>query len=199
MNKILILFAHPKYERSTTNSVMVDQVKDLAGVTFVDLYECYPDFDIDVPREQRLLLEHDIVIWHHPLYWYSCPPLMKQWIDMVLEFDWAYGPKGHALAGKKVLQVITTGASREVYCSEGRNLYSINEFLRPFEQTARLCHMQYMAPYAVMGTHRLNRDQVTLYADQYRQIIECLHSGADIEQVKGCVFERDLPLSQVSD
>lgn len=103
MKKILLLFAHPRYEKSRTNFALLQGVADLDGITFHDLYERYPEFHIDVAREKEMLKEHDIVVWHHPFYWYSCPPLLKQWIDVVLEFNWAYGPQGKALSGKTCL------------------------------------------------------------------------------------------------
>jgi glutathione-regulated potassium-efflux system ancillary protein KefG len=193
MKKILILFAHPKFEQSRTNMALVKGVQNKPGVTFHDLYESYPDFNIDIPFEKKLLEQHDVIIWHHPFYWYSCPPLMKQWIDLVLEFGWAYGPEGNALAGKKCLQVITTGGSAKVYCSEGRNMYSINEFLRPFEQTARLCGMQYLTPYAVMGTHQLSDNDLNEYCGQYQKIMDCLQQDQPIKNVKDCIFQSDIP------
>lgn len=193
MEKILILFAHPKFEQSRTNKVLVQGVDQLEGVTFHDLYQSYPDFHIDTSFEKQLLEQHDIIIWHHPFYWYSCPPLMKQWIDLVLEYGWAYGPEGNALKGKKCLQIVTTGGSAKVYCAEGRNMYSINEFLRPFEQTARLCQMQYLTPFAIMGTHLLSENDLQKYAAQYQQIMTCLQQGKPIRNVKHCVFQEDIP------
>lgn len=193
MKKILILFAHPRFEQSRTNKVLVQGIKNKSGVTFHDLYEQYPDFHIDIPFEKQLLEAHDIIIWHHPFYWYSCPPLMKQWIDLVLEYGWAYGPNGAALKGKKCLQIVTTGGSRKVYCSEGKNIYTVNEFLRPFEQTARLCGMEYLPPFAVMGTHQLTLEDLNKFAQQYHQIIDFLQNDQELEEIKNCVFQTDLP------
>ena len=194
MKDILILFAHPKFEQSRTNRALLRNIRDrTTGVTFHDLYERYPDFDIDVDFEKQLLKRHEVIIWHHPFYWYSCPPLMKQWIDLVLEFGWAYGPGGEALTGKTVLQVVTTGGSEKVYCAEGRNKYTVNTFLRPFEQTARLCGMQYLPPFAVMGAHRLSERELDQYAFQYQQILACLQQDKPIESLKDCVFQNDLP------
>lgn len=193
MKNVLILFAHPKFEQSRTNKALVQGIKAKKGVTFHDLYECYPDFHIDVPFEKKLLVQHDVIVWHHPFYWYSCPPLMKQWIDMVLEFGWAYGPKGNALESKKCLQVITVGGSREVYCIEGNSIYSVNVYLRPFEQTARLCRMEYLPPYAIMGTHKLSEKELNKYAYQYRQIIHYLQEDKPIEGLKDCIFQDDIP------
>lgn len=174
MKKVLILFAHPKYEKSRANMVLVNHIKNKEGVTFHDLYEEYPDFNIDVPFEKKLLEEHDVIIWHHPMYWYSCPPLLKQWIDMVLEFNWAYGPNGKALSSKICLNAITTGGSKELYCTQGTNSYTITEFLRPFEQTANLCLMKYHKPFTVMGTYKLTDDELEVYGAEYSSLIDKL-------------------------
>ena len=157
-NKILILFSHPLFEKSHANKALVDNIPNSENITFHDLYEEYPDFDIDVKREQALLRQHDIIIWHHPLYWYSCPPLMKQWIDMVLEYNWAYGKNGIALEGKIIFQVITTGGDRDNYCETGSHRYSIIQLLEPFIQTAKVCNMLYLPPYVVHGTHNMTEE-----------------------------------------
>ncbi len=193
MKRLLILFAHPKFEQSRTNKALIHKIKEREGVTFHDLYEEYPDFNIDVPFEKKLLDQHDIIIWHHPFYWYSCPPLMKQWIDVVLEFGWAYGPEGNALNSKKCLNVITTGGSREVYCPEGINNYSVNEFLRPFEQTAKLCGMEYLPPFAVMGTHMITQDELDQHTEQYDQLINALQNGTTFGKINDCDFLNDTP------
>ncbi|MBM1107149.1 NAD(P)H-dependent oxidoreductase [Aurantibacter crassamenti] len=193
MKKILILFSHPKFEKSRANTVLVKHIRNKEGVTFHDLYERYPDFHIDVDAEKEILNQHDVIIWHHPLYWYSCPPLMKQWIDMVLEFGWAYGPEGKALQSKTCLNVITTGGSREVYCSEGTNSFTVNQFLRPFEQTANLCGMTYYPPFAVMGTHNLSNEDLILHAKQYGDLIDLLQNELVVTDFKGCAFLNDIP------
>jgi putative NADPH-quinone reductase len=83
--RILVLFAHPALERSRVNRRLADAVKNLSGVTFHDLYETYPEFDVDVEREQELLTRADLVVAQHPFFWYSTPALLKQWQDLVLE------------------------------------------------------------------------------------------------------------------
>jgi Flavodoxin-like fold. len=55
MNKILILFAHPRFEKSKTNRALLKNIGRLEGVTLNDLYEQYPDFNIDIDREKELL------------------------------------------------------------------------------------------------------------------------------------------------
>ncbi len=177
MHRILILFTHPLLENSRANKALIDQIPDSDHITFRDLYELYPDFNVDINEEKELLEAHDIILWQHPLYWYSAPPLLKQWIDLVLEYGWAYGTNGTALEGKKVMNVFTSGGARHVYCDLGYNRYTIREFLRPFEQTACLCRMEYLPPFAVQGTHRLNEEQLQEHALHYRELLERLMIG----------------------
>jgi glutathione-regulated potassium-efflux system ancillary protein KefG len=176
-NNVLILFAHPKFERSSNNSVLVKSIPDVNEITFHDLYEKYPDFNVDIGYEKKLLIDHQIIIWQHPLYWYSAPPLLKQWIDLVLEFGWAYGPGGNALQGKIIFNSITSGGQRSAYSKEGYNRFTIGELLAPFHQTAFLCKMIYLPPFAVHGTHRISIEEMIMTGKLYRNMLERFVAG----------------------
>lgn len=171
MKKVLILLAHPKYEHSVVTQTMVNAVTNLENVEIRDLYELYPDFNIDVQTEQETLIMADIIIWQHPVYWYSAPPLLKQWIDLVLEFGWAYGPGGIFLKGKYIFNAISSGGAKDAYSKEGRNGHTLKEFFLPFYQTAKLCNMTYLPPFQVNGTHKITADQMKADAEKYRNTI----------------------------
>jgi len=174
MNKILILFAHPRFEKSRTNRILLDKIEEQPGVTLNDLYERYPDFNINVEREQELLSAHDIIIWHHPLYMYSAPAMLKQWMDLVLEYGWAHGSQGNALKDKLVFNTITAGGTRQVYLPDAHNRFTIRQFLAPFEQTANLCKMIYLPPFVVHGTHLLTDKALAEHARLYRLLLKQL-------------------------
>lgn len=174
MTPVLILFAHPAFERSRIQRRLVGAVSELPGVTFHDLYEAYPDFDIDVGREQKLLEQHDVVVLQHPFYWYSTPPLVKQWEDLVLEHGWAYGSGGTALEGKRLLSAISAGGAETAYCAEGYQRFTVRQLLAPIEQTARLCGMEYLPPYVVFGTLTLSEEKMGAAAAEYGRLIEGL-------------------------
>lgn len=177
MNKILILFAHPRFEKSKTNRALLKNIERQEGVTLHDLYEEYPDFNIEIESEKELLLAHQIIIWHHPLYMYSAPAILKQWIDLVLEHGWAHGRDGNNLKNKIIFNTLTAGGTREAYASNQHNNYTIREFLAPFEQTATLCKMIYLPPFAVHGTHLLKAQDLESHARLYRALLEKLVKG----------------------
>ena len=193
MAKVLVLFAHPMLEKSVTQIELIKSIKDLPAVTFHDLYQLYPEYDIDVDREQRLLVSHDIIIWQFPFYWYSCPPLLKQWIDLVLEHGWAYGKDGNNLKDKWLFNAISTGGPQFGYQEGGFNKYSLNQFLAPFEQTATLCKMLYLPPFVMHGTHRASGEERKIYADNYKQLLIGLTQGRfTADQMKKVTYLNEL-------
>ena len=175
--KILILFAHPALQKSRVNRRLIEYVQDIEGVTFHDLYEEYPDFHINVSREQELLVQNDIIVFHHPVFWFSVPAILKEWMDLVLEHRWAYGKGGRYLQGKKLLSVISTGARESLYRKESYNRHTIGEFLAPIAQTAHVCGMEYLPPFVVHGTHTITQDEIDAHGKDYRKIILALRDG----------------------
>lgn len=174
---VLILFAHPAPQRSRVNRALRRAVLDLPGVTFHDLYAAYPDFMIDVADEQALLRAHDVIVLQHPFYWYSAPAILKEWQDLVLQHGFAYGEGGKALAGKTLMSAISTGGHEASYNDSGMNRFAITELLRPFEQTAQLCGMNWLPPFIIHGTHAIEDDAIVQSAEAYRQLIGELREG----------------------
>lgn len=184
-NHILILFAHPALQKSRVNKILSGSVKDIEGVTFHDLYELYPDFHINVGKEQELLKTCDIIIFQYPLFWYNVPALLKEWQDLVLTHKWAYGKGGIALKGKKLLCAITTGARESLYCKNGFNRFTIKEFLHPISQLARVCGMDFMPPFVVHGTHSLTEPEIVSHSEDYRKLVIALRDNKiDIEAMR---------------
>jgi len=165
------LFAHPAIEGSRINQRMVEAVAGLEGVTVHDLYEAYPDFDIHVGREQALVEIHDVVVFHHPMRWYNCPALLKEWFDLVLTQGWAYGDGAVALVGKRALSAVSTGGSAAAFTPDGASQHVIRDFLLPFEQTAHLCGMTYLEPLVFHGSHRASNADITAHASAFRDRI----------------------------
>lgn len=153
---------------------LVSALPPRPNVTFHDLYEAYPSFDIDVSREQELLTGHDLFVLQHPFFWYSTPPLLKQWIDLVLEHGWAYGSRGTALRGKRVLSLISAGGGSAAYEPGGYNRFTMRQLLAPVEQTARLCGMVFLPPYVIFGTHRFGPEDIDKEMARYAALLTAL-------------------------
>jgi glutathione-regulated potassium-efflux system ancillary protein KefF len=166
--RILVLYAHSAQHTSHVNRHLAQAAQTLPNVRLHDLYESYPDFYIDVAHEQTLLANADLVVFQHPIQWYSMPSLLKEWIDVVLEQGWAYGPGGNALQGKDYWLVCTTGGSAESYQENGQHEHTFSAFLPQFEQTARLCGMRWLAPYIVHGARQIDDASIAAYVADYR-------------------------------
>ena len=97
--------------------------------------------------------------------------MLKEWFDLVLQHGFAYGENGLALEGKSVISVLTTGGQKEVYSKKGRNRYTINQFLVPFQQSANLCRMEYLPPFVVHSSYTLPNEQINEYTEMYKNLI----------------------------
>ena len=188
--RILVLFAHPSLERSEVNSDLVAATRRHEGVTVVDLYAEYPTFRIDVDREQQQLLDHDVIVLMFPMYWYSTPAILKEWQDLVLEYGFAYGNDGTALHGKLMLCAVTAGGSEDAYRAQGYNHYTIRELLRPLEQTATLCGMQYLPPFALYEARTaLEEGRIPTHVQHWQKVLEQLEKG-EIDAASADEFEQ---------
>lgn len=165
---ILIQFIHPYPERSRINRAALAAVRDLPGVVINDLYARYPNFHIDIPREQELLGSADIVVFQHPIYWYSGPALLKEWLDVVLEQGFAHGQGGTALHGKHWLQSVTTGMSAAAYHAET----PVPDLLKPYAQTARFCGMTWLEPLVFHDSHVADSASIDRHGLALRQRLE---------------------------
>ncbi|MEA9444089.1 glutathione-regulated potassium-efflux system ancillary protein KefG [Candidatus Fukatsuia symbiotica] len=170
--KILLLYAHPEPQSSVANRVLLQAIQKLEHVTVHDLYAHYPDSFIDAQYEQRLLQEHHVIVFQHPLYTNSCPALLKEWLDRVLVRGFANGPTGGALKGKYWRSVITTGEPDVAYQLGGYNRYPMSDILRPFELTALMCRMHWMIPIIIYCARRQNPELLQQQADKYAQWLQ---------------------------
>jgi glutathione-regulated potassium-efflux system ancillary protein KefF len=167
--RILVIAAHPQLEHSRATRALMEAAGRLGAdqVEVRDLYALYPDFLIDTETEQRLLGAAELLVWLHPVHWYSMPPLLKLWLDEVFAFGWAYGPGGRALEGKALWLAASTGGPEASYRPDGYNRYFFDAFLHPYEQTAALTRMRWLPPLVLHGAHRASDDEIAAHAQQF--------------------------------
>nr|WP_271753212.1 NAD(P)H-dependent oxidoreductase [Cohnella sp. JJ-181] len=146
--KTLVIVTHPNIEASVWNKAWVNELKKHDEVTIHELYQEYPNENIDVHREQQLVLAHDRIIFQYPLYWYSAPPLLKKWFDAVLLYNWAYGPEGTKTTGKEIGVAFSYGAPEDAYQPTGSNRFTLEEILVPFQALANYISAVYLPHFA---------------------------------------------------
>lgn len=146
---------------------MLMQMAMIDHVTCHILEEHAADFQFDIPKEQALLLAHDIIVLQFPMYWYSCPALMKHWIDEVWNQGFAYGDGNHKLAGKTLVCATTAGGKEADFLPDGFYGFSVDAFFRPFEVSAKFCQMNYKRPFVVYNALELTDAELAQHADAY--------------------------------
>ena len=189
MADLLVIAAHPQLEHSRTTRQMMQAAAAAAGtdparVAVRDLYALYPDYLIDVEAEQAALASARLVVWLHPVHWYSMPPLMKLWLDEVFAFRWAYGPEGHALRGKDLWLVASTGGPDSSYRPDSYNRYFFDAFLHPYDQTAALTGMRWLPPLLFHGAHRADDATLAAHAELFRQRLQTWPDWPEIDAMQ---------------
>ncbi|MBI0579991.1 NAD(P)H-dependent oxidoreductase [Neobacillus cucumis] len=164
--KTLVIVAHPNLEQSKVNRTWMNRLQQEENISVHNLYAHYPTFEIDVEKEQQLLLEHDRIILQFPFYWYSSPALLKQWQDWVLTYGWAYGSRGTKLRGKELMLVISTGGPETAYQAGGYNHFSMSELIKPFQATANLTGMRFLPSFTKHGVRLLTIEHIRESAEE---------------------------------
>ena len=169
----LVLVFHPNISESRVNKALGATAESLGGnITVRYMYDIYPDFNIDVATEQAALLGADRIVLQYPMYWLSCPPLLKKWLDDVLTFGWAYGSTGTALHGKELLLAISVGGAGSAYGREGAHIYTIHEFLRPMQGTSRVIGTKYAVPFLSVGALEITDEAIARRAQDYAAVLQ---------------------------
>jgi len=170
-HRTLVIVAHPDLENSRITAHLTAAIRDMQHVTVHDLSAAYPDRRIDAVREQELLRGHDTIVWQFPWHWYSVPGILKEWMDQVLTYGFAYGAEGDALHGKRLQLVLSTGGPESSYTPEGHNRFTMDELLRPLDATAHLCGLDMAEPLILHSAPRVEAGELERHAARYRELL----------------------------
>ena len=81
MKNILIVSGHTDLNNSVANKNILNKLKEkLPNAEYDILSELYPNYQIDVEKEQEKLLKADIIVLQYPVFWYSMPSLLEKWM-----------------------------------------------------------------------------------------------------------------------
>lgn len=151
--KTLVIVIHPNFQDSFINKRWVEELNKYPEKFFIHrLYEVYPDEKIDVLAEQKLIEQYDRIVFQFPLYWFSCPPLFKKWLDEVLTYGWAYGSKsGYKVSAKKIALAMSVGIDENEYKKTAKYRYTLEQLTTPFELTFEYIKADYRPLFAYYG------------------------------------------------
>ena len=156
----LILVFHPHLQNgSRVNARLIAELKAQGEEDIIirDEYAEYPNFAVNADHEHELLEAADSVILQF---------LLKEWEDRVITAGWAYGG-GHALRGKELKLVVTTGSDAIKYQKDGEYGRTMDDLLSPFEVVAYKVGMEYAKPFLVQGTATITDDALDQAAADY--------------------------------
>jgi len=124
MIKTLVVASHPDFHNSLSQRFFSESAK-LPNVT-MHFLDGLSDFSL---ADERMLLQIcDRLVLQFPLYWYSVPAKMKDWIDTVWE------KCAPALAGKEISFAVSTGVAAKEFQLGGRENTTFNEIPFTFDQ-----------------------------------------------------------------
>lgn len=177
MAEILILLCHPDFGASRANRALAEAASALPGVKLVHLDALYPDNAIDTDAEVERVLAARRIVLQFPVQWYSTPPLLKLWQDVVLTrmFYINAGSEGAQLAGRRLLVAATAGNRPDAYSTSGVNLFPLPELLRPLHATAHRCGLDWQEPFLTFGAKTASdadlSDAAAAYALRLRALV----------------------------
>lgn len=159
---------------SKTNKRFLEALEGLENVEVHNLIQMYPDFKIDVKKEQEALLKADKLVLQFPMFWFNSPAILKEWVDKVFEYGFAFdvtdkGYEPKALKDKEFMLSVSMGGAKEHY-DEG---VSVDTCLTPFFQTAHFCGLKVVKPYyvyAAMAQH-LSEEDLTRYTQGFKEAV----------------------------
>lgn len=172
MKKTLIILAHPNMADSRLNKALIEAIKDEPHITIHDIYAQYKTAEnIDVKKEQELLISHERIVFQFPLYWFSTPGLLKDWQDKVLEYGFAFGQDGDKLAGKEFKAAVTIGSPEYAYQAGAYGNFSVSEMLRPLQAMATFTRMTFTMTFTLHRALKITDEELKQKGVEYKNLL----------------------------
>lgn len=176
--KTLVIVAHPELKKSATQQFLLHQLPQDDNITWHELVNDQP-FNIEL--EQKLLKEHDKIIFQFPLYWYSVPVNLRKWQDDVLTRGFAYGNNA-VLGGKEFGVVVSLGEPIHEYEAGGKEFFTISELLKPLQAMANKLNWHYNKALVISQFDYLTDEQRLELIIKYQQYVTLNNTGFSTQQ-----------------
>ncbi len=169
--KVLVLVVHPHLEKSVINKTWKEAAEKAgSNITVRSLYDLYPDGNIDIREEQKVMESHDRIIFQYPFYWYSAPYLLKKFMDEVFTDGWAYGAGGDKMEGKEIGAAVSCGSPAEAFVEGGMQCHTLEHYLGLYDGVAAFLRARYIGFHAFYDTYNPTALQtLPQNADAYAQ------------------------------
>ena len=171
MKKTLVLFAHPFLEFSNNNKELTNFYERHQQFTFRDLYEEYPDFHIPAFRERKRIVEYDRFIFHFPIIWFGMPPLLRLWLDEVVDGNWINGQAKNPFENKEVFLLVTTRSKERSFGKNGKHGYTIEELISGLLVTLKIFKVNIKNIYIVYEAETLSKKEIILHKQKFVEIL----------------------------
>lgn len=142
--KTLVVVGHPQIEDSSTQQFL-KAAADLPDVTWHPL----TTFDLTVTDEQQMIERADRIVLQFPLYWYSAPAILKNWLDQVLTRRFAYPDAMGSLIGKELGIAVSLGAPAKNFTAGASESFSLSQIMTPFQALAHKLQMTYLPTFVI--------------------------------------------------
>lgn len=133
-------------------------------------------FSKDIEEEQAKVKWADLIIFHHPLWWFTVPAILKGWFDRVFAagFSWDFGKmySNGLLKGKKAMLTITTGGGADLYKPEGAHGITIENLLHHVHYGAFFfCGIDVLPPFIAYSTFQAGEEGRKKYLEEYEKLL----------------------------
>lgn len=167
--KVVIILAHPNLNESKANKTLAEAVDDPVDISVYNLYEMQKEITLE--EWSVIMTNASALVFQFPFHWMSCPSLLKKWMDDVF----TYLAETPAISGKPLMVVTTTGSSYDSYRSGGKNGFTVDELLRPFQGSAVFAGMIWKTPLVVYGMDSPDAGKnLSVGAELYKERINIL-------------------------
>lgn len=166
--KVTVILVHPNLPESKANKELVNSVNETDYISVFNLYE-EQNARMGVDEWTEIIFESSVLVFQFPLYWMSAPYKLKKWLDEVF-ISLSRTP---VVMGKSLLVVTTTGSGCDTYRSGGKNRFTIDEILRPYQAIAIHSGMVWETPVVIFGAGAEDSGRaIAEGAIQYKQKLE---------------------------
>lgn len=164
MKNILIIKAHQQYPiaKGELNLLMADSMEKFFNVHDCNVNKTDTSIAYDKKQEQEKFLWADTVIFQFPVFWFTAPATLHQYIQDVYEYGVFYSSskeygQGGLLKGKQYMFSTTWGASKDTFrAGLWEGCHTPDEVLLPLHKTQEYIGMSALPTFACLNVVQSN-------------------------------------------